>query len=251
MTKLYAVLGIEKDAAPEAIGRAYRRLALQYHPDRNPDGGDMFKEITKAYEVLNDPARRSLYDLTHVVPGEDDGLTEQERNKQRGAELGVELKSFFETYRGSVEEAEDLAKAYRSTKGDFEAIIMEHALFDNVRGEVHRLHGILAKLVEDGALTASKKWARTSSDKAVTKYATELAAERKMAKRERAKMGLSSGAGAGKASATGKDNKPDMASLQVMLASRAKQQAAQWESMADNLLAKYGSTSGKKKKGQN
>ncbi|HEY7460891.1 MAG TPA: molecular chaperone DnaJ [Gemmatimonadota bacterium] len=61
----YEVLGVGREADAEEIKRAYRRLAMQHHPDRNP--GDpraeaSFKEATEAYEVLRDPQKRSTYD---------------------------------------------------------------------------------------------------------------------------------------------------------------------------------------------
>ena len=61
----YAILGVRKDAPPEDIKRAYRRLVRQLHPDVNPDTEtqEHFKEITAAYEVLSDPSKRQLYDL--------------------------------------------------------------------------------------------------------------------------------------------------------------------------------------------
>jgi molecular chaperone DnaJ len=62
----YATLGVARDAAPEEIKKAYRRLARQYHPDANrsdPQAEDRFKEITRAYEVLADPSKRRRYDM--------------------------------------------------------------------------------------------------------------------------------------------------------------------------------------------
>jgi molecular chaperone DnaJ len=60
----YEVLGIQKGASQEEIKKAFRRLARQYHPDVNKDGGAeaMFKEINEAYEVLSDPDKRAMYD---------------------------------------------------------------------------------------------------------------------------------------------------------------------------------------------
>ncbi len=60
----YQVLGVAKNADPEEIKKAYRRLALQYHPDRNPGdqrANEKFREAAEAYEILRDPQKRSLY----------------------------------------------------------------------------------------------------------------------------------------------------------------------------------------------
>ncbi len=59
----YAVLGVPRDATPEQIKKAYRRLARELHPDVNPDEEERFKQVTNAYEVLSDPQKRELHDL--------------------------------------------------------------------------------------------------------------------------------------------------------------------------------------------
>jgi molecular chaperone DnaJ len=59
----YAVLGVSREATPEEIKKAYRRLARELHPDVNPGEEERFKEVTKAYEVLSDPKKREMHDL--------------------------------------------------------------------------------------------------------------------------------------------------------------------------------------------
>jgi molecular chaperone DnaJ len=65
MRDYYEILGVERGSDADAIKRSYRKLALQYHPDRNngsAEAEEKFKELTEAYEVLKDPNRRAAYD---------------------------------------------------------------------------------------------------------------------------------------------------------------------------------------------
>ena len=61
---LYDVLEVDRNASQDDIRRAYKRLALIYHPDKQPDDPEKFKDITHAYTVLSDPEKRTYYDET-------------------------------------------------------------------------------------------------------------------------------------------------------------------------------------------
>jgi DnaJ domain len=69
--RMYRRLEVAPEASPEQIGRAYRRLAHRLHPDTDPEDPDAalrFREITEAYEILSDPARRARYDRNRQPP---------------------------------------------------------------------------------------------------------------------------------------------------------------------------------------
>ncbi len=110
----YETLGVARDSDPEAVKRAFRKLAMQYHPDRNPDddAAERFKEVNEAYEVLADPDKRARYDrFGHAGDGASDqfggfgfgdifdaffGGLGRRRGPQRGADMRASLTLEFD-----------------------------------------------------------------------------------------------------------------------------------------------------------
>lgn len=126
----YEILCVERQSSQEEIKKAYRKLALKYHPDRNPDdkqAEEKFKEAAEAYDVLRDPEKRKIYDVHGHAGLEGAGFrgtddifssfsdlfedffgfsTSQGRGRQRGPEAGSDLRydlavSFRDAARGA------------------------------------------------------------------------------------------------------------------------------------------------------
>jgi len=69
----YSILGLRLDSSAEEIKKVYRKLAMQYHPDRNgvnPESEERLKEINEAYQILGDEKKRRRYDLQYRQPFE-------------------------------------------------------------------------------------------------------------------------------------------------------------------------------------
>lgn len=88
----YKILGVSEDASPDEVKKAYRKLAFQYHPDKNPGKEEMMKEINEAYAVLSDQRKRHDYDFLRQRYGsfarEQFRQTYTEQDIFRGSDIG-------------------------------------------------------------------------------------------------------------------------------------------------------------------
>lgn len=116
----YEILEIERTASGEEVKKAYRKMALKYHPDRNPDdknAEERFKKVNEAYEILSDKEKRQIYDtygkkglessgfgfsdgsifdIFNSVFGGFSGASRQRRNEKYPRDLAIELELSFE-----------------------------------------------------------------------------------------------------------------------------------------------------------
>lgn len=166
-TDLYELLGVTRDASQEEIKRAFRKLAMQYHPDRNSaeDAEARFKEINSAYEILSDPEKRSKYDRYGAAgvgngaqgfAGFDSfggfgdifdaffrGTAARQAGPQRGADLRARLSLDFEEAVFGIERALDYERVEQCAdcrgRGQAAGAALETCSECNGSGEIRRV----------------------------------------------------------------------------------------------------------------
>lgn len=122
---LYSLLEVEKGCSASELKRAYYKLALIHHPDRNndSDANEKFQKISMAYEVLSDPHKREIYDQTGRIDGLDEASLEEFMKSMHEKITIDKLNEFKEYYVGSAEELEDILVAYIKHKGNMIKIL--------------------------------------------------------------------------------------------------------------------------------
>ncbi|KAH8117405.1 DnaJ-domain-containing protein [Phellopilus nigrolimitatus] len=172
---LYSVLSLDATATPDAIKKAYRRLALVYHPDKHArsseetraDASLKFQQVGFAYAVLSDDKRRVRYDKT--------GRTDEGFDLQAGEDgwdayfadlfdrvTKGKLDELKKEYQGSAEEVADIKRAYLETDNTI-GEIMSHIPHSNFNDEA-RFIRLITQLISNGELKASKAWEKSIRD---------------------------------------------------------------------------------------
>lgn len=235
---LYEIFSLTNAATDLQIKKAYRQLALRYHPDRTDidqkeDAKVKFQIIGKIYAILSDEEKRKIYDETGSM--DDDDLTcgvndwfDYCKRMFRKVTKN-DLIEFENKYKGSEEEKTDLKRIYLETAGDMDQIFERHLLA--CLEDEDRLRSIIDKMIEEkivppfDAYTKETKAKRTRRHKKLTKEAAEA---------EKLMKELNIG--------------NDQSSLERAIQMRQQERAG--SNFYDRLLEKYGSKSKRSKKVQ-
>ncbi|WVQ79710.1 hypothetical protein IAT38_001810 [Cryptococcus sp. DSM 104549] len=173
-TILYTALSLTPSATPEEIRKSYRRLALQFHPDKHSSKptaekdklAKQFQRIGFAYAVLSEEGRKKRYDKT--------GRTDEKFAEVDEMGWDAYFESLYQRvdrkmldddkkkYQGSEDEKDDIISAYGSTKGSLPDILsyIPHSSYTDEARFMELING----LIKSGDLEATPKWTKTSTD---------------------------------------------------------------------------------------
>ncbi len=232
---LYDHLGVSKAATSSDIRKAYYRLALQYHPDRNPSAGTVhFQQIGRAYEILIDEQSRQLYDETGVINTENLSEANFEAYfREMFHRVRMEdIDAFKVGYVGSVEEYEDVLASYKTNRGNIEAIV-DDVFFGDDEGAIDRFTAIIQRAISKGIIDQERSFEKiVSSDQAKNALKTK---RKKRAEKE-----------AKEAEALAKELGLDK-DLKSVIQSRHKDHKDRFDTLLAGLEAKYASKQKKSK----
>ncbi|KMZ73258.1 Chaperone protein dnaJ 6 [Zostera marina] len=168
---LYEILGVENTATRQEIKKAYHKLALRLHPDKNPgdeEAKENFQRLQKVIAILGDEEKRALYDQTGCVDDSDlsgesfNNLKEFFRSIYKTMQVTTaDIEDFEANYRGSDSEEKDLKDLYIEFKGNMDRLFCTMICSDP-KLDSHRFMDIINNAIAEGELKgfkAYKKWA--------------------------------------------------------------------------------------------
>ncbi|KAK1397754.1 Chaperone protein dnaJ 6 [Heracleum sosnowskyi] len=190
-SSLYEVLGVERTATQQEIKRAYHKLALRLHPDKNPGdekAKEKFQHLQKVISILGDEEKRSLYDQTGCI---DDA--------ELAGDAVWDLKEFFRAmykkvteedidqfeaeYRGSDTEKKDLIDLYKKYKGNMKRLFCSMICSDP-KLDSHRFKDILDETIAAGEIKSTKAYQKWATQVSATKAPTTPPKRKGKAKKE-------------------------------------------------------------------
>ncbi|CAK9157206.1 unnamed protein product [Ilex paraguariensis] len=185
------ILGVERTASQQEIKKAYYKLALRLHPDKNPgneEAKEKFQQLQKVISILGDEEKRALYDQTGCVDDADLAGDVVQNLKEFFQAIykkvtEADIEEFEANYRGSDSEKSDLIDLYEKYKGNMNRLFCS-MLCSDAKLDSHRFKDILDEAIATGELKptkAYKKWAKQVSE---TKPPTSPLRQRQKSKKE-------------------------------------------------------------------
>ncbi|KAG2649206.1 hypothetical protein PVAP13_1NG089100 [Panicum virgatum] len=171
---LYEILGVEKTASQQEIKKAYYKLALRLHPDKNPgdeEAKEKFQQLQKVISILGDAEKRALYDETGIADDDElvgeaaDNLQEYFRTMYKKV-TEADIEEFEAKYRGSDSEKKDLKDLYTKYKGNMNRLFCS-MICSEPKLDSHRFKDIIDEAIAEGELKLTKayeKWAKKISE---------------------------------------------------------------------------------------
>lgn len=236
----YDVLSLSKDATQDQVKSAYRKAALQYHPDKaSPEDKDeahtKFQEVAFAYAILSDERRRRRYDTTgsteESLDDDDFDWTEFFREQFKNVVTVEAIENFSDEYKGSEEERGHVLAAYEKHKGNMDRLYQD-VMLSEVLEDDERFRAIIDKAIEDGEVEGYPKYTEESEKSKKSRVATarkRMAKDAKEAEKASEELAVN-----GKSSKKSKD--AGMGDLAALIQQRQKGRA---DNFFDNLEAKY------------
>lgn len=215
---IYEILGVDKEANDEDIKKAYRKLALKYHPDK---GGDakLFQALSLAHSILTDPEQRKIYDQTGEFDSES---TNQDFSfwfeyfRSIFPKISTtDIDKFSSNYIGSEEELHDIISAYNKHSGDLKKIMETVILAEE--GEQPRICQRIDTAIATGLLKGCKKYS-------TTRVASHNGVDTKVSKKRK----------------TTKKETDDPSSLAQLILSKNSNNKTTGSNMLNNIFEKYG-----------
>ncbi|KAB1205698.1 Chaperone protein dnaJ 6 [Morella rubra] len=220
---LYEVLGAERTASQQEIKRAYYKLALRLHPDKNPgdeEAKEKFQQLQKVISILGDEEKRALYDQTGCVDDADlagdvvQNLHEFFRSMYKKV-TEADIEEFEANYRGSDSEKKDLIDLYKKCKGNMNRLFCS-MLCSDPKLDSHRFKDILDEAITAGELKATKAYQKWGKRVLEAKPPTSPLRKR------------------------GKSNRESGTDLYAMISQRRGERKDQFDTMFSSLVSKYG-----------
>ncbi|PIA50678.1 hypothetical protein AQUCO_01200121v1 [Aquilegia coerulea] len=219
---LYEILGVERTASQQEIKKAYHKLALRLHPDKNPgdeEAKEKFQQLQKVISILGDEEKRALYDETGCVDDADlagevsQNLQEYFRTVFKKV-TEADIEEFEANYRGSDSEKSDLKDLYKKCKGNMKRLFCSMICSDP-KLDSHRFKDIIQEAIAGGELKETKAYRQWAKQVSETKPPTNPL-------KKRAK------------------NKKSDGDLYAIISQRRDQRKEQFDSMFTSIVAKCG-----------